>query len=88
MKTFKDILQHIPGGRALDVATGAGRFVEILKIIPGNYQDVKARLDELAGDPRVDCNRVGITGISLGSFHPSLLAMADVMQADMPHMSL
>ncbi|HSL45339.1 MAG TPA: methyltransferase domain-containing protein [Anaerolineales bacterium] len=31
MKTFKDIFENIPGGRVLDVATGAGRFVEILK---------------------------------------------------------
>lgn len=42
MKTFNDILKHIPGGRVLDVATGAGRFVEILKTDLVSYTEIVA----------------------------------------------
>jgi SAM-dependent methyltransferase len=40
MKTFKDILETMPGGRVLDVATGAGRFVEILKESLASYTEI------------------------------------------------
>lgn len=40
MKTFKDILETILGGRVLDVATGAGRFVEILKESLASYTEL------------------------------------------------
>lgn len=40
MKTFKGILGNIPGGRVLDVATGAGRFVEILKTDLASYTEI------------------------------------------------
>lgn len=40
MKTFNDILKDIPGGRVLDVATGAGRFVEIMKTDLASYTEI------------------------------------------------
>ncbi len=40
MNTFKDALQNIPGGRVLDVATGAGRFVEIMKTDLASYTEI------------------------------------------------
>jgi SAM-dependent methyltransferase len=40
MTTFKEILESIPGGRVLDVATGAGRFVEILKDHLASYAEI------------------------------------------------
>ena len=40
MKTFKDILETMPGGRVLDVATGAGRFVEILRESLASYTEI------------------------------------------------
>lgn len=42
MTTFKDILENIPGGRVLDVATGSGRFVEILKESLASYDEIIA----------------------------------------------
>jgi len=42
LTTFKEILEHIPGGRVLDVATGAGRFVEILKDNLASYDEIIA----------------------------------------------
>jgi SAM-dependent methyltransferase len=40
MTTFKEILEQIPGGRVLDVATGAGRFVEILQENLASYDEI------------------------------------------------
>lgn len=40
MTTFKDILGTIPGGRVLDIATGSGRFVEILKEKLASYDEI------------------------------------------------
>jgi SAM-dependent methyltransferase len=40
MTTFHDIFEHIPGGKVLDVATGAGRFVQTLQENLASYTEI------------------------------------------------
>lgn len=40
MKSFKDILGHIHGGKLLDVATGTGGFAQTLKDNLGSYTEI------------------------------------------------
>lgn len=40
MKTFKDIFRPLHGGRVLDVATGAGGFVQVLKQELTSYTEI------------------------------------------------
>lgn len=44
------------------------------EIIPGNHQDVETILDVLSNDPRVNCDRSGVTGISMGGISTYYIA--------------
>jgi predicted esterase len=44
------------------------------EIVPGNHHDAEAILDKLTNDPRVDCSRVGVTGVSMGGISTYYMA--------------
>lgn len=48
-----------------------------LDMVYGNVADIRAIMDELEHDPRVDTQRAGITGISMGGFTSFMLSIQD-----------
>lgn len=46
-------------------------------MVCGNVEDIQAIIDDLQGDTRVDTQRIGITGISMGGFTSFMLALQD-----------
>lgn len=48
-----------------------------LDMVCGNVEDIRAIMDELQDDPRVDTERTGITGVSMGGFTSFMLSLQE-----------
>ena len=65
--------------------SGLDTFLLFYRVIQQCVADVQTLIDHLAGDPRVDVTRCGVTGLSLGGYASySILANLPQMQAAVP----